>query len=272
MFNTRQIAPGVEHIEDAMGVCMTLIEGKREALLIDAGYGLESVSDFVRTRTEKPVRLILTHGHHDHILGARWFAESWIHPAEMEEFLLRTGRDQRERVADQARQKGVPVPEDFLTAAIPTPKPLELSQHLGPFSSLRLPLGGREVWAIQVPGHTQGSLVFFLPEEGILLTGDDWNPCTWLWFPSSISVREWKQNMTRLLRVLETAGGKPVSRVLCSHQPTAREGEELTTFLDAVTEESIRNAHPVDMNSTIQTCQIIFPRPEWTLIFDRAKA
>ena len=271
MFTVQKISPGVTHIQDVMGVCMTLIEGEREAILIDAGYGLEDVSGFVRTLTERPVRLILTHGHHDHILGARWFPRSWLHPADQEEFLLRTGGPQRERVADQAGQKGIPIPEDFMTARIPAPEPLELNDRLGSFPCARLDPGRKEAWIIHVPGHTPGSVVCFLPEEELLLTGDDWNPCTWLWFPSSVAIREWKARMTELLRTLEEATGKPVARVLCSHQPGVREGAELYDYLNEVTEESIRNARPVDMNSPIETCQIRFSRPEWTLVFDRKK-
>ena len=271
MFTVQKISPAVSHIQDVMGVCMTLIEGEREAILIDAGYGLEDVAGFVRTLTDRPVRLILTHGHHDHILGARWFPRSWLHPADQEEFLIRTGRPQRERVADQASQKEIAVPEDFMTACIPAPDPLEMKDFLGDFPCAKLDLGRKEAWILHVPGHTPGSLVCFLPEEQLLLTGDDWNPCTWLWFPSSVAIREWKTRMTDLLRTLEETTGKPPARVLCSHQPGVREGAELVAYLEEITGEAIQNAPPTDMGSPIETCRIQFSRPEWTLVFDRKK-
>jgi glyoxylase-like metal-dependent hydrolase (beta-lactamase superfamily II) len=71
MFTNCRPFPGITHITDAMGVSFTLIEGGDSALLFDAGYGLEDVAAYVRTLTEKPVELILSHGHHDHMLGAR---------------------------------------------------------------------------------------------------------------------------------------------------------------------------------------------------------
>ena len=44
----REVLPDVYHIEDALGVCMTLLCGSREAVLVDAGFGLEDVAAFAR--------------------------------------------------------------------------------------------------------------------------------------------------------------------------------------------------------------------------------
>ena len=85
-FRYREVLPDVYHIEDSLGVCMTLLCGSREALLADAGYGLEDVAAFTAALTDRPVRLILTHGHYDHILGAGWFPEAAVF-AEDEELL-----------------------------------------------------------------------------------------------------------------------------------------------------------------------------------------
>ena len=76
MFQHIQPFPGVWHITDNMGVSFTLIEGRERALLVDAGYGMEDVSAYIRTLTDRPVDVLLTHGHHDHVLGARWFPET----------------------------------------------------------------------------------------------------------------------------------------------------------------------------------------------------
>ena len=46
-FELNRARPGITHIRDAMGVCMTLIEGEKAALLVDTGYGTEDVSAFM---------------------------------------------------------------------------------------------------------------------------------------------------------------------------------------------------------------------------------
>lgn len=270
MFTTCSLFPGVTHITDAMGVSFTLIEGEDAALLYDAGYGLEDVAAFVRTLTAKPVELILSHGHHDHVLGARWFSACRMDPADLDEYTLRTGRAQRENVRRQAEGKGLRVPADFLTAPVPAPLPLDYTGETGGFPCCVFHLGNRDVRLIRVPGHTAGSVVLHVPDLELLLTGDDWNPCTWMWFPCSLPVRTWRENMLRLLKALE-ADAQQTAHVLCSHQPMLREGAELKEFLAFMDEERIAAAAPVDMDSPIDTRQAVCPERNWVLLFDAAK-
>ena len=73
-FQALQVLPDVYHIQDCMGVCMTLLVGKDRALLVDTGYGLENVREMAASITALPVTVLLTHAHHDHALGARWLS------------------------------------------------------------------------------------------------------------------------------------------------------------------------------------------------------
>ena len=41
MFTAREVLPGVHHIQDAMGVCMTLLTGEARALLVDTATGMD---------------------------------------------------------------------------------------------------------------------------------------------------------------------------------------------------------------------------------------
>jgi glyoxylase-like metal-dependent hydrolase (beta-lactamase superfamily II) len=266
MFEANKVFPGITHIRDQMGVCMTLIEGKERAVLVDAGYGTEDVAGYVRTLTDKPVSLILTHGHHDHVLGARWFPEAMLCAEDAEEYVLRTGEEQRRRVAGQALSAGITVPEDFLTAAMPKISAPVWMEMIGGFSARRENLGSREILMIKVPGHTAGSLVIYVPEERLLLTGDDWNPCTWMWFPCSLPVTDWLGNMKELLGALEEEGG--VEKVLCSHQPMIREGTELKDYLEWVTEGILEGAEESDMSPEIRVRRALKPERGWELAFD----
>ncbi len=270
MFTFCRPFPGVTHITDAMGVSFTLVEGEDSALVFDAGYGTEDVAAFLRTLTDKPLELILSHGHHDHVLGARWFDRCLMDPADLDEFRLRTDVPQRQNVRRQAESKGLAVPADFLTAPVPLPEPMKYTGSLGDFACCGFDLGGLEVLAIRVPGHTAGSLVLFIPSLQLLLTGDDWNPCTWMWFPCSLPVRQWRSHMLSLLGSLEGEGYE-VQNVLCSHQPAPRPGAELKDFLAYMTEDRLQAAEKTDMDSPVDTRRIVCPEKDWILLFDAAK-
>ena len=269
MFSVIRPFPGVAHITDAMGVSFTLIEGSEKALLFDTGYGMEDVRAFVGTLTDKPVQVLLSHGHHDHILGARWFDQAYLCEEDMEEFRARTGELQRNKVKKQAVDAGVSVPDDFMTFPVTMPEAIRFTGKTAGYDSLAMDLGEKEVLVIRVPGHTPGSIVAYVPAHGLLLTGDDWNPCTWMWFQSSLAADLWRDNMIALLKTLDSLFVKGVEKVICSHQPAAREGKEIKEFLAYMTDERLKDASAVDMGAPINTHQV--SRGAWTLIFDRDK-
>ena len=269
MFRDYSVFPGIHHITDAMGVSFTLIEGEERAVLFDTGYGMEDVRAFVEALTGKPVTVLLSHGHHDHMLGARWFGETYLCAEDMDEFIERTGTLQRSKVRKQAEDHGVPVPDDFMDAPIALPKAIRFPEKTGCFESRTEDTGGLEIRVIRVPGHTPGSIVIYVPAYRLLLTGDDWNPCTWMWFPTSMRADGWRNNMLELVRTLEQDDGLAIDSVLCSHQPMMREGKEMKDFLAYMTDERLADAPAVDMNAPIDTHQV--QKGEWTLLFDRQK-
>ena len=124
MFTAVQVFPGITHITDAMGVSFTLIEGTEYSILFDTGYGLEDTASFVSTLTSKPLKVLRSHGHHDHVLGARWFSETYLAEEDLAEFRERTGPEQRKKVTEQAKDRNVGVPDDYLKSGIQTPKPI----------------------------------------------------------------------------------------------------------------------------------------------------
>lgn len=56
-----------------------LILGKEEAVLIDTGFADSRVRDTVRSLTELPVTVLLTHGDPDHTGGLRDFESCYLH-------------------------------------------------------------------------------------------------------------------------------------------------------------------------------------------------
>ena len=59
----------IYQIKDRMGVLMTLIIGKEQAMLIDTGYGIYNIYDHIRSITSLPLIVVNSHGHMDHCCG-----------------------------------------------------------------------------------------------------------------------------------------------------------------------------------------------------------
>ena len=257
-FTSHELLPGVYHIEDCMGVCFTLIVGISRALLVDAGYGFEDVAAFVRGLTQLPVTLWLSHAHHDHALGARWFDAVRLHPDERPLYEEYQSEHWTDHVLEGARENGICVDEAAWRAR-PMPAPEALPGEV-------IDLGGLSAHILPCPGHTPGSVVFWIPERKLLLTGDDWNPCTWLFFPEALPVVQYRENVKELLSL-------PFEHVLCPHRTTLYSRETLEAFLNGLTDEAIAAATTVDTGVPfgIHTREAALPEGQ-TLVFDADKA
>ena len=256
-FQVQEVLPGICHIEDALGVCITLLCGNRQAVLVDAGFGLEDVAAFTASLTDRPIRLILTHGHYDHILGAGYFPEAALFPEDVPLAQEHEISFWRKRVLEEASVRGIPTDEHaFLSAPAPVWTVLETGT---------IDLGGLSVEVIHCPGHTPGSAVIYVPERELLLTGDDWNPTTWLFFREALPVRDYLRNMRALLEL-------PFRHVLCPHDKTLFERSELDRFVLGLTDAALAAAKPVDTGEWlgIHTMEAV-PAPGQRLVFDAAK-
>ena len=256
-FRAKEHLPGVWHIAGEMGVCCTLLVGENQALLVDAAYGLSNLNDFAATLTDKPVQLLLTHGHHDHALGAMHFPSAWLFPEDLEVYNTYTGTQQRMRVADSAEANGIQFDRDrFMNTSMP-------ETTLPPES---VDLGGLTARIILCPAHTPGSAVVYVPERELLLTGDDWNPVTWCFFPEALPVQVYRENVRKLAQL-------PFRDILCSHREELWERETLVSFLDGLTDECLRAAEPTgegaDKGINTYTAH---PTDGQILVFDRDKA
>ncbi|WP_328539816.1 MBL fold metallo-hydrolase [Streptomyces sp. NBC_00344] len=137
-----------------------------ECVIIDPGHqAAQGVEDALRKHRLKPVAVVLTHGHIDHVAsvvpvcGAH-DVPAWIHPAD------------RYMMSD---------PEKGIGRSIGMPLMGELTvgepddvKELADGAELRL--AGLEIAVSHAPGHTKGSVTFRLPEAEdipqILFSGD----------------------------------------------------------------------------------------------------
>ena len=77
-FKTEKLTARVTRIYGFCGELMYLVEGKEKAALLDTGTGIGSLKACVQKLTDKPVMVLLTHGHVDHAMGAPEFEEVYM--------------------------------------------------------------------------------------------------------------------------------------------------------------------------------------------------
>ena len=268
-FHVQNMLPGVYHICDVLGVHMTLLVGTQQALLIDTGYGLEDVSEICRELTDLPVSVVLTHGHHDHALGSRWFQQVFIHPEDLPVFSVYTGEPWRRSVLESVRAKGLSVDEAAFLHA-PMAQTVPWTDDLAD----PLDLGNLHVHIFHAPGHTPGSLMAYVPEHRLLLPGDNWNPVTWCFFPEALRVQD-------LISSLRAARSLPFERILCPHCEVMLLRSDLDSFLDSfldpfsedLTEDRLLTAEKTDLGARFHVdARKIVIRRGHELCFDYAKA
>lgn len=116
----------------------------------------DDLRDFVVTRGLKPVRLINTHCHLDHVLGNQFVAQTWglgleIHRGELPVL---------ERYPVTCQLYGIP-------DAAPSPAPSHFLQagDVVVFGQTRLEV-------LFTPGHSPASVSFYCREAGFVLAGD----------------------------------------------------------------------------------------------------
>ena len=162
---------------------MFLLIGTEKAMLIDCGMGIGDLRGAVEMLTDKPLIVVITHGHIDHTANARQFDEIWIHPKDQDRPIpqsLERRRFDTERIAK--RQKncigGAYTMFNFypydLNVDLREPGPDEKMPVIHDlYDGQQFDLGGgRIVTAYECPGHSAGEMVFLDEQTRSLFAGD----------------------------------------------------------------------------------------------------
>jgi glyoxylase-like metal-dependent hydrolase (beta-lactamase superfamily II) len=132
----------------------------KEAVVIDAGcfYPSEkaALKEYIDRNKLTIKHLICTHLHFDHVFGNPFMKETFGVLAEAHEADL----PWLEQITERVKQFGIMDCE--------APVPLKGYLHEGDTVSF----GSHTLQIFHIPGHSQGSLVFYCPEENALFTGD----------------------------------------------------------------------------------------------------
>ena len=170
-FAVRRAEPGICIIEEPYHVERVksyLIEGSERAIVLDTGMGVGDLRGLVASLTDRPVFVVNSHAHWDHIGGNRQFDEIWIHAAEAS--MLDAGvPNERLRRAFQPEFLTGPLPDglDLTTLAFPpTPATGVLADgHV-------FDLGGRMLEVLHCPGHSPGGIALLDAASGALFSTD----------------------------------------------------------------------------------------------------
>lgn len=168
-FDVRKLAPGVWLIAEGAVVNSFLVEGTEWAALIDTGLGIGDVRAEVEKLTKKPIVVIHTHAHWDHVGGDHLFDAVAIHAAEADDLAhVVCPVWVRERFA-QPDAFPCPLPCGFDPSAYEV-QPVQATQLLE--QGTLIDLGGRQLQVLHTPGHSPGSICLLDEEHRFLFTGD----------------------------------------------------------------------------------------------------
>lgn len=211
-FEPCPVRDNIYHIYEPGGVYSSLIIGTQKALLIDTGYGYGDLGAAVREITGLPLIVVNTHGHFDHVGGNYLFDEVYINYEELPVYYW-----YMTEVRPITTDKFIKQTKDGTCAVIPEDFSLEayMSRRNKKFLPLKnhqfFDLGGRTVEAVFLPGHTNGSVVFFDWQSNIAFSGDNISNNVWIQFDFSAALYDYAANLEAFSRQY------PIEGILAAH-------------------------------------------------------
>ena len=179
-FEVYKVAPGVFAIYEphqAEEVISYLIVGTKQALLFDTGMGIGDIRKVVSQLTSRPVVVLNSHTHDDHVGG------NWEFPFVFgmdTEFTRANAKGSREDAQAEVTPDQLcgDLPKTFDAKAYRT-KPWRISLFV--HEGFKVNLGGRKLEILSTPGHTPDAISLLDRENGLLFTGDTYYPAPiWL--------------------------------------------------------------------------------------------
>ena len=163
-----------------------LIVGAERAMLIDTGLGNVDMTEQVRRVTDKPIMLVLSHAHSDHMGGIGQFEDIYLHPADIP-------RAKAFAASHLVYEENPPIPQQVFISnskaqfdanpdnlfvipgtVVPDAYTVHHFHPLGPDQVIDL--GGRQVQILEERGHTPGEIAVLDFQSRILFAGDGISP------------------------------------------------------------------------------------------------
>ena len=202
-FKVTDLGNGILRLNEFDFANCYLVIGKEKAALIDAGVGIADLGSAVERLTDKPVILLLTHAHADHLGGAYRFPEARLHPADLRRGKKYARLPARLYFLSCHKYKRVSHGIRYADALHGGRPPRFVTIEEG----FTADLGGRAIETYWMPGHSVGSLTFRDTATGALFTGDNVNPMVTLHYPGGTALSTW---LAGAARTLALAGDAPI--------------------------------------------------------------
>lgn len=210
-------------LKSLSGELLYLVSGEERAALIDTCLGVGNLRNFVETLTDRPLTVLLTHGHVDHAPGAAEFPEVWMNPKDIPLYQRQCALEERKGYLKAAL--GDMYKEIREETYIPPQKDYPFFKLT---DGMEFDLGGVHIAAYDFPGHTPGSMVFLIREMRILILGDACNNSTFLFDQDACPLKEYMENVRK---VRDRLKGK-YDRVFLSHHDMETGTEIMDNVLD----------------------------------------
>lgn len=207
-----------------------VIKGDNKSLLIDCGVGLGNIREYIKTNLKLDIdTVLLTHGHIDYIGGCSYFANVHMNKKDMDLFMSHYNKTMQKNHLRMNK-----VDPDVFVDSLYAPLDVPNFNYIG--DTAFFDLGNISLEITNVPSHTQGEIVIYVPEEKILITGDACNNYIFMFSDNSCFVSDYKKNLELLYKKYK---GK-FDRVLVSHEP-GEEKVDLITNVINLCEDIIMN-------------------------------
>lgn len=139
--------------------CYLVWDETGECAVIDPGFGSENefgrLKKFIADESLKPVKILLTHGHFDHILGLEEAWRFWNVPVYFSRL-------------DDIQIQGAP---QYCAMLGLSTSPFT-GEGIDVKDGDRICFGNTELVAIATPGHTEGGVCYLCEKDAVLFSGD----------------------------------------------------------------------------------------------------
>jgi glyoxylase-like metal-dependent hydrolase (beta-lactamase superfamily II) len=159
-----------------------LIMGTKQAVLFDTGMGIGNIHALVTRLTSRPIVVLNSHTHNDHIGGNWQFPYVFGMDTAFTRNNTKGGREDAQAEIAPGEICG-DLPKGFDPKTYAT-KPWHVSIPV--HDGFKVNLGGRTLEIIATPGHTPDAICLLDRDNGLLFTGDTYYPAPiWLYRPET---------------------------------------------------------------------------------------